>query len=167
MDTDLLAFTPVPLQRRRARGWTSDAQIAFIQALARCGVVTQAARSVGCSPRSAYMLRQRPGAESFAAAWDWAIEYSMDDARARAFTLIGGREERILTRNGRVVGKRYATNYRVLLAALRQRTAECLGGHNMPHRIRIAERERIERNAQPRPRSQSKQRKPARAASLL
>ncbi len=166
MDTDLLAFTPILLQRR-ARGWTSDAQIAFIQALARCGVVTQAARSVGCSPRSAYLLRQRPGAESFAAAWDWAIEYSMDEARARAFALVGGREERILTRNGRVVGKRYATNYRVLLAALRQRTAECLGGHAMPHRMRIAEREKAARKAQAKPRSPVRVTKPARTASLL
>ncbi len=166
MDTDLLTFTPVPL-KRRARGWTSDAQIAFIQALARCGVVTQAARSVGCSPRSAYLLRQKPGAESFAASWDWAIEYSMDDARARAFALIGGREERILTRNGRIVGKRYVPNHRVLLAALRARTAECFGGHNMPHRIRIAEREKIEGEASPDSRKKLPRRKATPAAALL
>ena len=143
-ETDLLHFAPVPSQRR-ARGWTDDAQHAFIQVLSRCGVVAQAARSVGCSPRSAYYLRRRSGAESFAAAWDWAIEFSMDEQRSRAFALIDCREERIMTRHGRVVGKHYAPNYRVMLAALKARTAECMGGDRMPHRIRIAERDIIAR----------------------
>lgn len=51
--SDPLHFTPVTLQRRRANGWTSDVQHAFIANLARCGIVSAAAKSVGKSARSA------------------------------------------------------------------------------------------------------------------
>src|SRR3546814_5900330 len=52
------------------------------------GSVGQAARAVGMGRRSAYRLRDRPGAESFAQAWDRAIamgrmrqfDYAMDRA---------------------------------------------------------------------------------------
>ena len=55
----LLRFTPVPLARTRASGWTAERQVAFIAALARTGVVRAAAASVGMSARSAYGLRAR------------------------------------------------------------------------------------------------------------
>lgn len=137
---DPLHFTPVP-HARRARGWTPDAQTAFIAALSRSGVVAQAARSVGCSPRSAYYLRQRPGAESFAAAWDWALDMGLDDSRARAVALARGKEERPIVRRGRIVGTRIETNHRLLFAALRALGSERSGARAaMPHRIRIATR---------------------------
>ncbi|WP_416464692.1 hypothetical protein [Sphingomonas sp. VDB2] len=136
--THLLHFTPVP-HTRRARGWTVDAQIAFIAALSRYGVVAQAARSVGCSPRSAYYLRGRPGAESFAAAWDWALDMGLDESRARAIALSRERQERPIVRRGRVVGTRIETNHRLLFAALRALGAERTGARAaMPHRMRIA-----------------------------
>ncbi|MDT7530499.1 hypothetical protein OVY29_17705 [Sphingopyxis sp. SE2] len=68
-----LAFHPVPQQRRRADGWTPIMQQCFIRALEAMGSVGQAARAVGMGRRSAYRLRDRPGAESFAQAWDRAI----------------------------------------------------------------------------------------------
>ncbi|SEH16604.1 hypothetical protein SAMN05428974_1775 [Sphingopyxis sp. YR583] len=67
------AFTPVEQQRQRADGWTPDAQANFIRALAAMGSVGKAARAVGIGRASAYRLRERPGAASFAAAWDCAI----------------------------------------------------------------------------------------------
>lgn len=70
-EPDPLAFTPVPV-RARSDGWTPDRQRKFIQALAAMGVVAAAARAVGKSGTSAYKLRERPGAESFASAWDLA-----------------------------------------------------------------------------------------------
>lgn len=137
---DILHFTPVP-HARRARGWTADAQTAFIVELSRCGVVAQAARSVGCSPRSAYYLRQRPGAESFAAAWDWALDMGLDNSRARAVALAKGKEEKPIVRRGRIVGTRIETNHRLLFAALRALGSERSGTRAaMPHRIRIATR---------------------------
>lgn len=138
---DLLHFAPVP-HARRARGWTHDAQLAFIAALARCGVVAQAARSVGCSPRSAYYLRQRPGADSFAAAWDWALEMGLDESRARAVALARERQERPIVRRGQIVGTRVETDHRLLFAALRALGAERSGARAaMPHRQRIATRQ--------------------------
>jgi len=68
-----LAFAPVAQQRSRADGWTPETQAGFIRALAAMGSVGQAAKAVGMGRRSAYRLRDRPGAASFAAAWDRAI----------------------------------------------------------------------------------------------
>ena len=84
----ILAFQPVPQQRHRADGWTPATQQCFIRALEAMGSVGQAARAVGMGRRSAYRLRDRPGAESFAQAWDRAIsmgrmrqfDYAMDRA---------------------------------------------------------------------------------------
>lgn len=68
-----LAFTPVSAQRQRADGWTSQTQANFIRALEAMGSVGKAARAVGMGRASAYRLRERPDAASFAAAWDRAI----------------------------------------------------------------------------------------------
>ncbi|HVQ07138.1 MAG TPA: hypothetical protein VMS43_01760 [Allosphingosinicella sp.] len=62
-------FTPVPV-RARKDGWTPERQRRFIAVLRRGRSVGAAARAVGMSRESAYRLRERPGAESFAAAWD-------------------------------------------------------------------------------------------------
>jgi hypothetical protein len=66
------AFTPVPA-RARKDGWLPQRQVDFIGVLAETGCVAEAARAVGMSRESAYRLRERPGAESFAAAWDAAL----------------------------------------------------------------------------------------------
>jgi hypothetical protein len=83
-----LAFTPVPQQRHRADGWTPKTQANFIRALEAMGSVGKASQAVGMGRRSAYRLRGRAGAESFAAAWDRALwmgrirqfDYAMDRA---------------------------------------------------------------------------------------
>jgi hypothetical protein len=62
-------FLPVPL-RARADGWTPDRQARFIGLLAETGSVAEAARGVGMSRESAWRLRRRAGAGSFAHAWD-------------------------------------------------------------------------------------------------
>jgi hypothetical protein len=71
-DSDLLAFTPVPV-RARADGWTPERQGRFIQLLSKGYRPGPAAAQVGMSRQTAYALRARPGAESFAAAWDAAF----------------------------------------------------------------------------------------------
>ena len=65
-------FTPVPV-RARKDGWTPERQRIFIAELRRGRPVSASARAVGMSRESAYRLRERPGAESFAAAWDAAL----------------------------------------------------------------------------------------------
>lgn len=73
-DKELLAFTPVPLDRHRRNGWSAAQQERFIRALDVMGSVDQAAKAVGMSRQSAYNLRDRPGAESFARSWDVVID---------------------------------------------------------------------------------------------
>ena len=56
--------------RTRADGWTPERQAAFLGALAETGSVVAAARRVGMARETAYRLRRKPDAGSFAAAWD-------------------------------------------------------------------------------------------------
>lgn len=80
-------FTPVALAARHD-GWTAERQIAFINALADCGCVADAARAAGMSVRSAYRLRAHPQAGSFRQAWEsameWAIQLLQDAVLSRA-----------------------------------------------------------------------------------
>ena len=71
-----LSFTPVPV-RYRHDGWTPERQIAFVEALAECACVDEAARRVGMNPKSAYDLRKRPSAMHFRDAWDAALDMTM------------------------------------------------------------------------------------------
>ena len=75
---DRFDFTPVPLQRSRYDGWTPLVQKRFIHALSVMGSVGAACRAVGRGRVSAYRLREREGAESFADAWDAALEAGQD-----------------------------------------------------------------------------------------
>ncbi|MBB3034504.1 hypothetical protein DL238_02635 [Alteriqipengyuania lutimaris] len=59
----------MPLRTRRD-GWSEARQCSFLARLYLTGSVAAAARSVGMSRASAYRLRARAGAASFAAAWD-------------------------------------------------------------------------------------------------
>lgn len=62
-------FHSVPIKRRKD-GWSVGRQCAFLAHLYFTGSVADAARAVGMSRESAYRLRRRAEAESFAAAWD-------------------------------------------------------------------------------------------------
>jgi hypothetical protein len=77
----VLDFTPVPMARQRGGGWSVAMQRRFIAALAAMGSVGAACKACGMGRVSAYRLREREGAESFAAAWDKAIE----DGRLRQY----------------------------------------------------------------------------------
>ena len=59
--------------RVRRDGWTPERQQAFIAALRRTLCVTAASRAVGMARETAYRLRARPDASSFAGAWDAAM----------------------------------------------------------------------------------------------
>ena len=74
------AFSPVPL-RARADGWTPKRQAAFLAELAITRSVREAARRVGMARETAYRLRAKPGAESFAAAWDFVLGHETPGRR--------------------------------------------------------------------------------------
>ena len=66
-----LQFTPV-VRRRRANPMTAVRQRAFIRALAVTGSVRDSLKAIGATKNSVYLLRDAPGGESFAAAWEKA-----------------------------------------------------------------------------------------------
>jgi len=78
----------LPVRRPRHDGWTVERQTAFLKALANCGCVTHAARSVGLSRESAYQLYHRQGAAAFRRGWEAALDCSVrlleDEAWSRA-----------------------------------------------------------------------------------
>lgn len=76
------AFLPVPL-RARADGWTPKRQAAFLAQLALTRSVREAARRVGMARETAYRLRQKPGATSFAEAWDRILGRAGDGTRRK------------------------------------------------------------------------------------
>jgi hypothetical protein len=61
---DPLGFEPVPL-RYRCDGWTPARQVAFVEALADCGVIREAAARVGMSEKSVSHLRRRRDGRAF------------------------------------------------------------------------------------------------------
>jgi Acetyltransferase (GNAT) domain len=79
--SDCDKLTPVRMTRVRSDGWTDVRQQQFVQALSVTGSVDAATKMVRMSRKSAYQLRGRPDAASFAEAWDIAIE----TGRARVF----------------------------------------------------------------------------------
>lgn len=119
-------FTPVPRKPRQG-GWTEKKQRAFIQALAVKGSVTAAAKSVGMTPESAYILRRAPGGEEFAAAWEAALDDGLtileDCAIERA---IHGVEVPVYS-YGKLIGTRRVYNDRLLMFLLRNRMADRYG----------------------------------------
>jgi esterase/lipase superfamily enzyme len=60
------------MERVRANGWSPLVQKRFIYALSVMGSVGAAAKAVGMGRASAYKLKDRLDAASFAAAWDHA-----------------------------------------------------------------------------------------------
>lgn len=117
-EDDILAFVPVPMARARHDGWTPERQARFVEALAIMGVVSRAARAVGMTGQSAYLLRRRPGAQDFARAWDAALAIGRD----RAFDLAVQRATVGIAvpyhYRGRVVGVKHRFDYRLALAAI-------------------------------------------------
>ena len=63
-------MSPSSPPKIRRDGWTAERQLRFLDVLARTGSVTRAAAAAGMSRESAYRLRNRASAVSFAAAWD-------------------------------------------------------------------------------------------------
>lgn len=69
-----ICFTPAILKARHD-GWNPDRQRRFIAALAATRLITAACATVGMSRATAYCLRARPEAASFAQAWDTALAF--------------------------------------------------------------------------------------------
>lgn len=119
MTNHIEQFVPAPT-RNLHRGWTSERQRRFIAHLAENGSVFDAATAVGMSPRSAYHLRARDGAEDFARAWDMALRLAGGRLLAHAFerALKGG--HRRLWKNGELTIEEVTPSDRLLIWLLRR-----------------------------------------------
>lgn len=123
-----LAFTPVARKRIRSNGLSPMRQRAFIAYLAANGCVEMSAAAVGASDTAFYQLRKAEGAESFANAWDVAIDMGarrvLDRLMAHA---IHGTPER-LVKDGKVILERRRFNARAMMWIVQQRLPELYGG---------------------------------------
>jgi len=122
-----LAFTPVPV-RARHDGWTPARQTAFIHRLALCGSVSTAARAVGVTRKSAYRLRERPGAGSFAGAWDNALAMGQSKRVDHAIEQAIAGEIRPVFYRGRKCGEYVRYNTSLTLAVLKLMERQRPGG---------------------------------------
>lgn len=117
-DQSVIPFTPVPRLRARRRGWSAERQRAFIDTLAECGSVARSARAVGMSARSAYRLLDAPGGDSFALAWDQAIDQGVEAVRADSLERALGGAFVPVFRRGRLVRVEHRRCDRLAIALL-------------------------------------------------
>ena len=111
------ALAPAPSPRdMRLTGWTPQVKCGFLEALARCGNVRDAAAFVSMSREGAYKLRRRDRA--FALAWEGALvqarELAEDVLQDKA---LNGITEQ-LSYHGEVIDTRTRFDGRLLLALL-------------------------------------------------
>ena len=140
-----LRFTPVPRNGKPWMGITAQRQATFIAHLAGSGSVIMAAKSIGVSTSALYQLRKAEGAESFAAAWEVAIDMG---ARRVLDTLMDHAIHGIpetLSKDGQVILERRKYNTRAMMWIVQQRFPEIYGGSlnvsglpqsALPHSIR-------------------------------
>ena len=104
-------FEIAPTRKRHA-GWTAERQRKFIDHLSLTGSVGEAAAIAGVTSRSAYMLRNRAGAESFARAWDAALSLAATRLAAIAFDrALHGRSERFYKDGELVMERKMPSDY--------------------------------------------------------
>ena len=110
-------------RRYRHDGWTPAARAAFLEILAKSGVVTDACREVKLSSQAAYALRNRDRA--FATGWDAAVSMARtrlaDDLFHRA---VHGTVDQIW-KDGGVVAERHRHDSRLSIAVLNRLDARC------------------------------------------
>src|SRR5438309_640613 len=104
-------FTPAPTRKRHA-GWTAEKQRKFIDRLALTGSAGQASAAAGVASSSAYRLRNKAGADSFAAAWDAALKLAATRGVAIAWDRgLNGRVERYYKNGELVMERRIPSDY--------------------------------------------------------
>lgn len=112
-------FVPVPRRNGRHDGWTPERQRAFIEALADTGCVSRAARMVNMAQANCYTLRRAPGAESFRAAWEAALDFGVQRLKDIAFErAIEGQLVPVFVA-GKLMGFRRKRNDALLMFCLR------------------------------------------------
>ena len=113
----------------RRDGWTPSARAAFLETLARSGVVTDACREVNLSSQAAYGLRNRD--RLFAAGWDAAVSMARPRLADELFhRAVNGTVDQIW-KDGEVVGERHRHDSRLSIAVLNRLDARTDRAENM------------------------------------
>lgn len=120
---DPLAFTPVPRQRKRRRGWSPARQREFIAHLAETGSVRAACRRMGVGEHQVYVLRNHPDGASFAAAWEAALDMGIQRIEDTAMDRALNGVEAPVFYHGEKVGERTVYNDRLLMFLLSNRAS--------------------------------------------
>jgi len=103
---------PPARTRKQVAAWTAERQRRFIEHLALTGSVGEAAATAGVTSRSAYRLRNKAGAESFARAWDAALSLAATRLAAIAFDrALHGRSERFYKDGELVMERKMPSDY--------------------------------------------------------
>ncbi len=123
-DDPLLDFAPYLHKQPRANSITPDVQRRFVAELRACGVVSHAARKVGKSLEALYKLRERPGAEGFAAAWDAARERFGERLQDFASARVMEGDEKPIVSQGRILGWHTVYDYPTMRFMLRYNLPE-------------------------------------------
>ena len=121
--TPFLVMPPLAPTRARADGWTPERQRGFLEALASCGSVAGAARSVGMTREGAYALRRRADARGFAQAWEAARLLATDHLIDLAWDRVTAGELRQVYYHGELVGETRQFDNRLLLSLIAQNRA--------------------------------------------
>ena len=107
-----------PHRVQRSDGWTPERIHAFLDALAQCGVVEDAARAAGMSPRSAYNLRNSAKGGAFRIAWDAACLLARPQVAGALFSRALHGCVEVIVRDGKVWGERHRYDNRLTMAVL-------------------------------------------------
>ena len=110
-------FDPVAVAARHD-GWTPERQRAFIEELAACGVVREAAARVGMSEKTARRLRLRADAAGFNRAWDEAVLIGSERLHALAIDRAVNGTVRQRFFRGQLVGEERVFDNRLLIYLL-------------------------------------------------
>jgi hypothetical protein len=107
----------------RHDGWTPAARAAFLDMLAKSGVVTDACREVQRSSQAAYALRNRD--RLFAAGWDAALSMARTRLADELFhRAVHGNVDQIW-KDGEVVAERHRHDNRLSIAVLNRLDSRC------------------------------------------
>src|SRR6185437_9714693 len=110
-------FDPIHLEPR-SDGWSPAKQRAFIEELADCGIVREAAARVGMTEQTARRLRRRADAATFNIAWEAALQLGADRLRSVAFERAVEGVIKPHFYHGELVGEERVYDNRLLLALL-------------------------------------------------
>ncbi|MCJ7422023.1 hypothetical protein [Sphingomicrobium astaxanthinifaciens] len=110
-------LTPLPAEPRHD-GWTTLAQIAFLETLAATGIVTEACRIADRSSSAAYAFRRRN--RLFAAAWEEALSVAREKLADTLLERSLGGQTEYYYRDGELVGEKKTYDSHLGLALLRR-----------------------------------------------